>query len=368
MASTSAPVSGETVVLLGTKRGLFLLRSKDREQWECEATALAGTRVYYAMLDQRAGKRIFATDNGDFFGTFLRYSDDFGQTWQEPERGIKFPEESGFSLQNIWMIEPGRADEPQKLYVGVDPANLWVSEDGGLNWSLNEALATYPTRGEWNPGAGGLCLHTIVRDYSNPERMWIGISAVGCMRTDDNGKTWKYLNKGVRAGFMPDMYPEFGQCLHRMIQHPTQPNTLYQQNHCGVYRSDDAGETWTDIQRDMPSEFGFPIALDRSNPDTVYVVVEKPEGRHNFGDQFTVYRTRDGGETWKPLTNGLPHGAGVKLGVLRHGMCADAHTPSGIYVGTNTGQLFMSADAGESWRMIADYLPPINSVSVATIE
>ncbi len=368
MTSASAPTKGETVVLLGTKRGLFILRSRDRETWTCETTTLMGTHVYYAMLDQRNKQRIFATDNGDFFGTFLRYSDDFGQTWKEPERGIKFSEESGFNLQNIWMIEPGRRSEPETIYVGVDPANLWVSQDGGMNWELNEALATYETRSQWNPGAGGLCLHTIVPDYSNPERMWLGISAVGCMRTDDAGKTWKYLNKNVRAGFMPDIYPEFGQCLHRMVQHPTQPNTLYQQNHCGIYRSDDAGENWTDIQQSLPSEFGFPIALDQHHPDTVYTVVEKPEGRHNFGDQFTVYRTQDGGGSWSELTNGLPQGAGVKLGVLRHGMCADSHNPSGIYVGTNTGQLFVSSDSGDSWRLAADYLPPIYSVSVAVIE
>ncbi len=361
--------SGETVVALGTKRGLFLLRSRDRETWECTPTSLASTRVYYATLDQRGGRRrLFATDNGDFFGTFLRYSDDLGQTWQEPERGIKFSEESGLSLNNIWLIEPGRRSEPDVVYVGVDPASLWVSEDAGVTWSLNEGLANHPTRAQWNPGAGGLCLHTIVPDYSNPQRMWVGISAVGCLRSDDNGQTWQFMNKNTRAGFQPDIYPEFGQCLHRMTQHPTQPNTLYQQNHCGVYRTDDAGENWTDIQRDLPSEFGFPIALDASHPDTVFTIVEGPEVRSNVGQQFTVYRTRDGGESWEPLTKGLPHGPGVSLGVLRHGMCADAHDPCGVYVGTNTGQLFVSADAGESWRLVADYLPPIYSVSVAVIE
>lgn len=360
---------GDTVALVGTKRGLFLLRSRDRDTWECAATALAGTRVFYATLDQRGGKqRIFATDNGDFFGTFLRYSDDFGQTWREPERGIQFPEESGLSLNNIWMIEPGRSAEPGVVYAGVDPATLWVSEDGGMNWSLNEALANDPMRAQWNPGAGGLCLHTIIPDYSNPARMWIGISAVGCMRTDDNGKSWRYMNKNTRAGFLPDPYPEFGQCLHRMAQHPTQPDVLYQQNHCGVYKTEDGAESWTDIQRDLPSEFGFPIALNRNRPDTVFVIVEKPEGRHNFGDQFTVYRTQDGGTSWEPLTIGLPHGPGVRLGVLRHGMCTDTHSSCGVYVGTNTGQLFMSADNGESWRLAADFLPPIYSVSVAVIE
>ncbi len=366
--STITPRPGDTVALLGTKRGLYLLRSRDRITWECAPTTLAGTRVYNATLDQRGGRhRIYAADNGDFFGTFLRYSDDFGQTWHEPERGIQFPEESGLSLANIWVIEPGRASEPDVVYVGVDPASLWVSEDAGVTWSLNAGLAEHPTRSQWNPGAGGLCLHTIVPDYSNPQRMWVGISAVGCVRTDDNGKTWQFMNKNTRASFFPDPYPEFGQCLHRMTQHPTEPNTLYQQNHCGIYKSVDGGESWIDIQRDLPSEFGFPIALDRNHPDTVFTIVET-EGRNNFGEQFTVYRTRDGGEQWETLTNGLPSGSGVRLGVLRHGMTTDSHDPCGVYVGTNTGQIFVSSDAGDSWRLAADYLPSIYSVNVAVIE
>jgi photosystem II stability/assembly factor-like uncharacterized protein len=370
MASSDSTAlrSGETVVLLGTKRGLFTARSRDRVTWECAPTALAGTRVYNATLDQRGGRRrIYAADNGDFFGTFLRYSDDFGQTWQEPERGIQFPEESGLSLENIWVIEPGRPSEPNVVYVGVAPASLWVSEDAGVTWSQNEGLAQHPTRETWQPGAGGLCLHTIVPDRSDPQRMWVGISAVGCVRTDDGGKTWQFKNKNTRAGFQPDIYPEYGQCLHRMLQHPTQPNTLYQQNHCGVYRSDDGGDNWTDIQRDLPSEFGFPIAIDPGHPDTVFTIVEN-EGRNNFGEQFTVYRTRDGGEQWESLTEGLPGGGGVRLGVLRHGMATDSHDPCGIYVGTNTGQLFASADGGESWHVAADFLPSIYSVTVAVIE
>jgi hypothetical protein len=346
-----------------------MLRSRDRITWDCTPTTLAGTSIYHAMLDQRAGRqRIFAADNGAFFGTFLRYSDDFGQTWHEPERGIQFPEESGLSLANIWLIEPGRRSEPDVVYAGVDPASLWVSEDAGVTWSMNAGLANHPTRAEWQAGGGGLCLHTIVPDYADPARMWVGISSVGCLRSDDNGQSWQFMNKNTRAGFLPDSYPEFGQCLHRMAQHPSQPNILYQQNHCGIYKSEDGAESWTDIQRDLPSEFGFPIAIDPGHPDTVFVIVENQEGRNNFGEQFTVYRTQDGGATWQSLTNGLPHGAGVRLGVLRHGMVTDSHDSCGVYVGTNTGQLFASADGGESWRMAADYLPPIYSVSVAVME
>jgi photosystem II stability/assembly factor-like uncharacterized protein len=344
-----------------------MLTSRDRETWDISSPMLGGRRIYNAVLDQRNGRRLFAAENGDFFGTFLRYSDDFGETWQEPERGIQFSAESGLKLQNIWVIEPGRKDEPKTVYAGVDPASLWVSQDGGVTWDVNEALANHPTRELWNPGAGGLCLHTIIPDYANSERMWVGISAVGCVRTDDGGKTWHFANKNTRADFQPEKYPEFGQCLHRMVQHPTKPDTLYQQNHCGIYRTDNAGDDWTDIQGTLPSDFGFPIALDAQHPETVYTGVEGM-GRHNVTDQFTVYRTRDAGDTWEPLTNGLPSGSGVRLGVLRHGMCADALDPCGVYVGTNTGQIFASHDGGDSWSLIADFMPSIFSVNVAIVE
>jgi len=367
MTDPKSYTPGTILVMVGTKRGLFILSTKDRERWEVSAPALKGHRIFNAILDQRQGHRLFAADNGDFFGNFVRYSDDFGQTWHEPEQGIQFPRESGEKLNNIWVIEPGRRNEPGTVYVGVDPASLWVSKDSGITWELNTSLANHPTRARWEPGAGGLCLHTIVPDPSNLSRMWVGISAVGCMRTDDGGDTWVFANKNTRAGFQPDKYPEFGQCIHRLVQHPTQPDVLYQQNHCGIYRSTNAGDEWTDIQQDLPSEFGFPIALDIHNPNTVYVIVEDPDGRQNVGPQFTVYRTENGGEQWEPLTQGLPFGNGVVLGVLRHGMCTDSVNPCGVYVGTNTGQLFASRDRGDSWSLIADFLPPIYSVTATVL-
>jgi len=360
--------SGTTVVFAGTKRGLFILSSRDREHWTCEATSLMGNRIYFAALDQRTTPRLYAADNNDFFGSYLRYSDDFGTTWHEPKQGIQFAEDSGRKLENIWTIVPGRAGDPETIYAGIAPASLWVSRDRGVNWELNTALESHPTREHWNPGAGGLCLHTIIPDYSNDQRMWLGISAVGCVRTEDGGKTWTFANKGTRADFQPEKYPEWGQCLHRMVQHPTQPDVLYQQNHCGVYKSTNSGDEWIDIQGTLPSDFGFPIALDAHHPDTVFTIVENGMGRHNVGDHFTVYRTRDGGASWETLTEGLPGGAGVKLGVLRHGMCADEHDPCGVYVGTNTGQLFATRDGGDSWRLIADFLPSIFSVTTAVIE
>ncbi|GAC1445308.1 MAG: exo-alpha-sialidase [Chloroflexota bacterium] len=361
--------AGTTMLLVGTKRGLFVLTSRDRQSWSIDSQPIKGSRVFNAVLDHRNGRRMFVAENGDFFGSFLRYSDDFGETWQEPRQGIQFPEDSGQKLTNLWIVQPGRDDEPRTVYCGVDPASLWISTDAGETWDLAPGFVDHPTRDRWNPGAGGLCLHSIVPDYSNKDRMWVGISAVGCMRTDDGGKTWKHSNKNTRADFFPEnKYPEFGQCIHRLVQHPTKPDTLYQQNHCGIYMSENAGDDWTDIQGSLPSQFGFPIALDRHNPETLFTIVEDEIGRTNFTGQFMVYRTQNAGNTWDPMTHGLPAGQGVRLGVLRYGMCADVHDPCGVYVGTNTGQLFASADRGDSWQVVADYLPPIYSVNVTTLE
>ncbi len=304
---------GSVILVVGTKKGLFLFSSVDRQSWNVQSPLLKGHRIFYAVLDQRRGTRLFAADNADFFGSFLRYSDDFGESWHEPQQGLQFPEQSGEKLNAIWTIEPGRQTEPDVVYAGVDPASLWISTDGGLNWELNAGLATHPTRERWEPGAGGLCLHSIVPDYANTSRIWVAISAVGCLRSADAGKSWTFINKNVRADFLPVKYPEFGQCVHRMIQHPDKPEVLYQQNHCGIYKSTNGGEDWTDIQQNLPSDFGFPIALDPHHPETLYVVVEDAETRQNIGEHFTVYRSENAGEQWERLTNGLPAGPGVGL-------------------------------------------------------
>ena len=367
MAGRRKYPKGTVLLSVGTKRGLFLITSRDRRTWKVDGPHLAGHRIFHAILDRRRGARLIAADNGDFFGSHLRYSDDFGQTWKDPRTGVAFPETSGLSLRNLWVVEPGRDSEPGTVYCGVDPAALFVSHDGGETWALNQGLQGHNTRGRWQPGAGGLCLHSIVVHPTNPRRMWVAISAVGVMRTDDGGQTWMFCNKGTRADFLPQKFPEFGQCVHRLLRHPANPDVLYQQNHCSVYKSANAGNSWTEIRANLPSDFGFPMALDVHHPETLYTVVEDPESRSNFGDQFTVYRTEDAGGRWQRLTKGLPKGPTVRLGVLRHGMCADTLDPCGVYVGTNTGQLFASRNRGDSWKMIADYLPSIYSVSAAVL-
>ncbi len=367
MATTRKYPKGTVVLSVGTKRGLFLLTSRDRRTWKTDGPFHVGKRVYHATLDMRNGPRLYAAANGDFLGCHVHCSDNFGKTWKEPEAGIAFPEASGLSLKNIWVIEPGRASEPDVVYCGVDPAALFVSRDRGNTWTMNEALENHPTRRRWEPGFGGLCLHSIVTHPTDPRRMWVAISAVGVMRTDDGGQTWVFCNKGTRADFLPDKYPEFGQCVHRLLVHPENPDVLYQQNHCSTYVSSSAGDAWTDIRANLPSDFGFPIALDSHHPDTLYTIVETQEGRTNITDQFTVYRSENAGRRWERLMKGLPKGSGVRLGVLRHGMTTDTRDPCGVYVGTNTGQLFASRNRGDTWSLIADFLPSIYSVSAAVL-
>ncbi|MBI3287246.1 MAG: exo-alpha-sialidase [Chloroflexi bacterium] len=361
---------GTILLMVGTRKGLFIFSSnKARRRWQVEGPFIEGHRVFYATLDtRREMPRLFATDNGGFFGTYLLYSDDFGRTWNPPKVGVQFSTETGLKLENIWVIEPGRATEPETVYCGVDPAALFVSQEGGETWQFVNGLNNHPTRPRWEPGAGGLCLHSIIPHPSDKSQMWVGISAVGVMRTNDGGASWQMKNKNTRADFLPEKYPEFGQCVHHLIIHPQDPNILYQQNHCGIYKSTNGAEEWIDIQNGLPSDFGFPIALDFNHPNVVFAIVEAPPPlRHNLGDQFTVYRSEDGGKSWERLTRGLPQGPTVKLGVLRHALCTDALDPCGVYVGTKTGQLFASHDQGDSWKLIAAYLPGIYSVTCAVL-
>jgi len=379
------------MVFVGTRKGGFIFSSDEkREKWEISDIQFKSWNVMHMNLDLR-DNRLHAAVSHNVYGPTTHYSDDHGKTWAQAKQvpvltrpsnsgrpastvDEAFSSEGGEALPNpekmikVWNITPGRKDEPNVLYAGAQPASFFVSKDRGETWELNESLYDHPQRGEWNPGNGGLCLHTIMLDPENLDRMYIAVSAAGCYRTDDGGKTWRPHNKNVRADFHPEKFPEFGQCVHKMTMHPSNPNVLYQQNHCGVYRSDNMGEDWIDIgEGKLPSRFGFPIAMHPTDPNTIYIVLEESdEFRMSVDGKFSVWRSRDAGDSWQRISNGLPERA--HLDVLREAMATDSFEDAGIYIGTNTGQLFYSRDSGDSWELLADFLPPIQSVEAAVVE
>lgn len=351
------------LLLAGTKKGLFLFESSNREQWNIRGPFLRGKEVYHAIRDPRTG-RIFATSNDVWFGSEIVYSDDLGETWTSAKRGPAFSESSGLKLERIWHIEPGPASTPNIVYAGVAPAALFRSDDAGETWIEVVGLSQHPTRERWHPGAGGLCLHSIQIDPRDANCMFIAISAVGVFRTDDGGATWKPVNRGTRADFMPEKYPEFGQCVHKLLLSPADPILLFQQNHCGVYTSTDAGESWKEITSGLPSDFGFPLAIHPREAQTVYVLpLQGGEFRCPPDGKLRVFRSRDGGATWQALTPGLPQHDAFP-GVLREGMATDTASPAGIYFGTNTGKIYASRDEGDTWYLLADDLPPVTSVEI----
>ena len=367
---TGGRAKGDVIVLVGTTKGAFFFSSDARRKtWRIDGPHFAGQQVYSLAYDERGGRtRILAGTQSSHWGGTIRVSDDFGATWGGPERqAVRFPEGSGLSLAGVWQIVPGPADDPDRLWCGVEPAALFESRDGGESWDPVKGLLEHEHRPKWMPGGGGLCLHTIVRDSRDAKRMGIAISTAGFYRTDDGGESWRPRNAGVRAVFLPNKYPEFGQCVHKVVNHPARPERLFLQNHWGLYRSDDWGDSWQDIANGVPSDFGFAMAMHPHDPDTVYIVpIKSDEFRVVPDARLRVYRTRDAGGSWEPLSEGLPQENAFEC-VLRDALAVDTHDPAGVYFGTRAGKLFASATAGERWTELAAALPPICCVKAAVV-
>jgi photosystem II stability/assembly factor-like uncharacterized protein len=363
--------SGDDLLLVGTMKGAFLLRSDaQRSNWDEAGPYFPGRSVYALAYDGRGGRnRLWAAVNSPYWGSFLSSSDDFGKTWSDPESyNIKFPEGSDVSLKQIWQIvnDPHDADT---LYCGVEPAALFKSTDGGESWSLNHGLFNHPHRTQWQPGGGGLCLHTILPDPSNAKRIWIAISTGGVYRSDDGGESWAPRNKGICARFMPpdQQYPEWGQCVHKVVSHRSNPTRMFLQHHWGVYRSDNAGDSWDDIGKGLPTDFGFAMEIDPHDAKTVYIIpIESDEFRCTPEGKLRVYRTKDGGDSWHALTEGLPQEDALET-ILRDNLDADGNSPTGLYFGTRSGKVFGSNSGGDSWTLIKDGLPPVTCVKTAKI-
>ena len=347
-------------ILVGTRKGLFVLKGDEgRREWEVEGPYLSGWDVFHAVKDDSS---IFAAANHAVYGATVQRSEDGGKTWERSE-GLGLPEDTGLTLEKTWHVEPGHGDT---LWLGAAPGALFRSDDRGESWEPVLSLIQHETRERWNPGAGGMCTHSIQLHPTDPNTIYIGISAAGVFRSDDGGATWAPKNRGTAADFMEDdPFPEVGQCVHKVLLHPEQEGRLWQQNHCGVYRTDDKGESWERLEDNgLPSGFGFPLALDHRHPDAAFVVPEESsENRVTPNGRLGVYRTADGGASWELLTNGLPEPAWGA--VMREGFSADRLDPPGIYLGTQSGSLFVSPDAGDTWLEAADQLPPILSVEAA---
>lgn len=362
--------AGDVAVLVGTSKGLFVLTAgPEREDWELAGPWFRGQEISAAVLDCRGGRaRLLVGATSPHWGPSVHHSDDLGATWVEPPQGsLAFSQSAGAAVARIWQLQPAGEAQPDVVYAGVEPAALFRSDDGGVTFGLDEGLWGHEHRPHWQPGGGGLCLHTVLPDPAGGPRLGIAVSAAGFYRTLD-GQSWEAANAGIRAPFLPEPTPEFGQCVHKVDRHPAYPDTLFLQHHWGVYRSDDFGGSWREIGADsLSSTFGFPVVADPNHPGTAYVVpLTSDEFRCAPDGRAMVYRTTDGGESWEGLGNGLPQ-ENAWLAVLRDGLAADTADPTGLYLGTRTGEVFVSADAGESWREVASHLPPVLCVKPAVL-
>jgi len=385
-------------VLVGTKKGAFILTSDGkREKWDVSGPHFSGWEMYHLKGSSADPNRIYASQTSGWFGQIIQRSDDGGKTWHQP--GTPPGEQTGpggmpkgesnkfvydaaaapltthqwydgtqhpWEFKRVWHLEPSLTD-PDTVYAGVEDAAIFRSIDGGTTWHELPGLRGHGTGPKWQPGAGGMCLHTIVLDPINPQRMWIAISAAGAFRTDDGGKTWKPINKGLRSQYIPDQDAEVGHCVHHIAMNPKRPGVLFMQKHWDVMRSDDAGDQWKEVSGNLPTDFGFVIDVHAHEPETVYVLPIKSDGEHFVHEgKLRVFRSKTGGNEWEPLTKGLPQ-KDCYVNVLRDAMSVDTLDKCGIYFGTTGGQVYCSPDSGDSWAPIVRDLPAVLSVEVQTL-
>lgn len=358
-------MSQRVLLMVGTVKGGFLLESDEhRIDWKVRGPFCNGWEVSHMSLDPATGSIVAAGYSEIWPKTIpaVWRSADLGETWTRSDAGLSYGEDEP-TLKRIWNLTAAHG----ALYAGVEPAGLFRSDDGGENWNHIAALREHPTRPNWYPGNGGLCLHSLVAHPSDPDQLWVGTSAAGIFYTADGGKSWEPRIQGTRDPYAPRGERSWGGCVHKLVRAGDEPLLLYHQFHTGVYRSENGGELWQEITGNLPSDFGFPMIVHPRDRQTVYVVPLDGEGRVMPKGKGQIYRSRDGGVNWTPLTEGLPP-QHAYFNVLREGMAMDSLDPAGIYFGTNTGQLFASATEGDSWRMIADFLPRIFSVETALVE
>jgi photosystem II stability/assembly factor-like uncharacterized protein len=365
--------TGSTIVMVGTRKGLWIGRSDEaRQEWEFTGPHFDMEEVYSCLVDKRGGEtRLLAGASSSWLGPQVWRSDDLGASWQEtPNGAIRFPEGTEETLARVWQLVPGPEDGV--VYAGTEPGAVWKSTDRGETFALEQALWDHPERPEWGEGFGGQAFHTILPHPTDPQSVTAAISTGGVYQTTDGGASWQARNQGIKAEFMPEgqQYPDFGQCVHKVTRHPARPERLYLQNHGGVYRSDDEGGVWKSIADGLPAEFGFPIVVHPHEPDTVYVFpLSDSAGRYPTDGKARVWRSRDAGETWEELgegqTDGLPEA--FYVGVMRDAMTADDHDSAGIYVGTRNGAVWASSDSGDTWRQIVADLPDVMVVRAASL-
>ncbi len=366
-------------VLVGTRKGAFILTSDaKRAKWNISGPEFAGWELYHLKGSPADPDRIYASQSSGWFGQTMQRSCDGGKTWETVGNKFVYDGVPGthqwydgtahpWEFKRVWHLEPSLTD-PDTVYAGIEDAALFKSTDGGQNWEEVSGLRKHSTGSAWSPGAGGMCLHTIILDPVNPGRIFTAISAAGAFRSDDGGDTWKPITRGLVSSFLPNPTAEVGHCVHRIAQHPSRPDTLFMQKHWDVMRSDDAGDNWHEVSGNLPTDFGFAIDVHAHEPETIYVVPIKSDAEHfPLEGKLQVFRSRSGGNEWEPLTRGLPQ-RNCYVNVLRDAMAVDRLDDCGIYFGTTGGQVYASADSGDSWTPIAEHLPPVLSVEVQTLQ